>query len=94
MDHFVYYRVSVERVASAERAVRSMQGELAGRLQKLPSLKRRPEAKEGEQTWMEIYLDVPADFEQTLKDAAERHGVTAHTGPRHVELFMDLPACA
>ena len=41
------------------------------------SLKRRPEEKNGEQTWMETYHAAPEDFLVTLDAAAS--SATAHS---------------
>lgn len=58
-------------------------------------LKRRPETRDGLQTWMEVYPAAPSQFEAALDAAVEQAGVTGLTaGPRHVEVFTDLNTCA
>jgi hypothetical protein len=72
-----------------------MQGQLAAQYGIAVALKRRPEEKNGEQTWMETYLDAPQDFIAVLDAAAGAAGLSELTsGPRHSEIFVDLPSCA
>ena len=55
-------------------------------------LKRRPEARDGLQTWMEVYPAVDAGFASMLAGAVHAAGLDALlAGPRHAEVFMDLP---
>ncbi len=89
IDLYVYYQVAEADAAALLPAVRSMQAGLG-----VPSsLKRRPEARDGRQTWMEVYLGVPPAFSATLAAAAASlPGLAA--GARHVEVFVDLSPCA
>jgi hypothetical protein len=58
-------------------------------------LKRRPEAKDGLQTWMEVYPCVADGFDAVLVQAASEAGLaTLIEGPRRPEVFTDLTACA
>jgi hypothetical protein len=58
-------------------------------------LKRRPEAKDGMQTWMEIYLATDPAFAAALSFAAHEAGLAALThGERRTEIFTDLTPCA
>jgi hypothetical protein len=84
---YVYYEVTPERAASALERLRSMQAELA-----VPNARVVKRDEEGGlvATWMEIYEDVPGDFEERLAAAVERHGYAALTGARHVEPFTDF----
>lgn len=95
MDLYIYYRVRTEDAAALQVRVTAMQQHLAAECGIASALKRRPEEKDGRQTWMEVYQAVPDGFEATL-DAAVAHDGLAKLidGPRHIEHFMDIPACA
>lgn len=95
MDLYIYYKVKDADAASLQTAVVSMQATLAARHGVAGQLKRRPEASDGVQTWMEVYASVPADFSAVLDGAAIEAGLSAWTaGPRHTEVFMDIAPCA
>ena len=95
MDLYIYYQVKEADTASLQAAVVSMQAELAREHGVACKLKRRPEARDGLQTWMEVYAATPAGFTATLDAAAERAGLSAWTsGARHTEVFTDLVPCA
>jgi hypothetical protein len=95
MDLYIYYQVKDADAAPLQAAVVSMQAALAQRYGVAPQLKRRPEAKDGLQTWMEVYAATPAGFAAALGAAAEHAGLSAWTaGPRHTEVFTDLVSCA
>ena len=75
--------------------MRSLQAKLAAGSGVSPQLKRRPESRDGLQTWMEIYPVVGEGFAEQLAAAADEAGLLSLTaGGRHVETFMDLPPCA
>jgi hypothetical protein len=68
-----------------------MQAALANRHGVSVQLKRRPDTKDGLQTWMEVYPDVAASFADTLEQAAREAGLDELTsGPRRSEVFVDL----
>lgn len=94
IDLYVYYKVREEDAAALAPRVRAMQAQLAVEGVAC-QLKRRPEVRDGLQTWMEVY---PATTE-TLKGAVEGAALDAGLaefiqGPRRSEVFMDLPTCA
>lgn len=94
MDLYIYYQVKEADAASLQAAVVSMQAALSERHGVACQLKRRPEVKDGRQTWMEVYAATPADFAAALSAAAERAGLAAWTsGARHTELFTDIVPC-
>lgn len=95
MDLYIYYRVRLEDAGALQARVSAMQQRLAAECGVAGCLKRRPEEKDGRQTWMEVYLAVPDGFETSL-DAAVLQSALADLidGPRHTEHFMDIPACA
>jgi len=95
MDFYVYYKVPAAHAAGLQPAVAAMQAALAGAHGLAPALKRRPGAADGVQTWMEVYPGADAGFAAALAAAAEAAGLARWiAGPRHVEVFEDLPPCA
>jgi len=94
MDLYIYYQVKEADTASLQAAVVSMQAELSRTHGVACQLKRRPEARDGLQTWMEVYTATPAAFAAALGGAVERAGLSAWTsGARHTEVFTDLVPC-
>jgi hypothetical protein len=90
-DLYVYYKVREDNAARLAPLVRKMQSRLAAPAQ----LKRRPQARDGLQTWMEVYPGVDAAFEQSLDAAVHEAGIAGLIdGPRHTEVFTDLTPCA
>jgi hypothetical protein len=104
MDLYVYYKVRELDAAALAPRVRAMQAALAREsaavqlsFQLSFQLKRRPESKEGMQTWMEVYPGVDQAFQARLDDAAAQAGLSALiAGPRRAEVFVDMesPPCA
>ncbi|MEG1053059.1 MAG: DUF4936 family protein [Janthinobacterium sp.] len=94
-DLYVYYQVKEEHAQALEARVRAMQAKLAAASGVAPQLKRRPDSKDGLQTWMEIYPVVGEGFTELLAGASDEAGLLSLTaGVRHTEVFMDLPPCA
>ncbi|WP_194721321.1 DUF4936 family protein [Noviherbaspirillum malthae] len=95
MDLYIYYRVREEAAAELLPRVTALQQSLAQECGIVTGLKRRPETRDGRQTWMEIYQSVPAGFEAKLEQAMSHHGLSdLIDGGRHTEHFVDLPTCA
>ena len=87
IDLYVYYKVRDGDAASLAPRVRAMQAGLGSSAQ----LKRRPEAREGLQTWMEVYPSAPEAFEAIVEQAARDAGLAEFIqGPRRSEVFTDL----
>ncbi len=93
MDLYVYYRVRSDIAERVLPHVRAMQKELQAVHGVEGKLKRRPDEKDGLQTWMEVYESVPEDFLPALEQAAI-HAYLPIDGRRHVEIFVGLPECA
>lgn len=95
VDLYIYYQVRAENARSLESRVRAMQDRLAETHGIVGQLKRRPEPKDGLQTWMEIYPATGPGFPDVL-DAAVRDAGFAQLseGDRHTEIFMDFLTCA
>lgn len=94
-DWYVYYKVRTEHGAQLTERVARMQRRLREQAGVACALKRRPQSKDGLDTWMEVYAATPQDFEQTLA----RELLTAQVqelidGERRVEHFLDVISCA
>ena len=89
---FIYYRVATGQAQPARRAVKAMQAGLCDHHAELKAqLMRRPEEKDGMQTWMELYshpAGVSPELEAELGRAAEALSQAWIQGPRHVEVFV------
>lgn len=95
MDLYIYYRIRRENSPALRERVARMQDGLRAETGVAAALKRRPEEKDGLQTWMEVYLAIPDGFERVLDAAVDREVLaTLIDGPRHTEHFVDIPACA
>lgn len=95
MDLYIYYRVRRENVDALKPRATAMQQYLAAEYGIVVGLKRRPEEKDEQQTWMEIYQSVPPDFDAALEHALAQAELTSLIeGPRHTEYFMDVSTCA
>lgn len=93
-DLYVYYKVHTEQAAALLPRVRAMQAGLSAAHGVSGRLKRRPDTREGMQTWMEVYPDVAGEFETILSLAAQDAGLAALAGTRQTEVFMDMSTCA
>ena len=94
-DLYIYYQVRDEDAAALSSRVRVMQARLYADCGVAGQLKRRPEAKDGLQTWMEIYPATNASFDAALLAAVQEAALAELTaGRRHTEIFTDLQTCA
>jgi hypothetical protein len=94
-DLYIYYQVCDQHAAALEPRVRVMQAGIAARHGVTGQLKRRPEAKDGLQTWMEIYPTTGAGFDAVLASAVQDAALLELIeGERHTEIFTDLITCA
>jgi hypothetical protein len=95
LDLYVYYKVREANAARLQPLVRAMQASLAAQSGATNQLKRRPEAQDGVQTWMEVYPAVDDTFPAALAAAARSAGFDGLIeGPRRAEVFTDLTPCA
>jgi hypothetical protein len=94
-DLYIYYQVSDADASALSARVRAMQARLLAGHGVAGQLKRRPEAKDGLQTWMEIYPATTDGFDAALA-AAVRDASLAEliAGNRHTEIFTDIQTCA
>ena len=94
-DLYIYYKVPEAQAAALWPRVQAMQAALAERTGVAGQLRRRPEAKDGRQTWMEVYAATPASFAGALAAAVTQAGLAAAIdGARHTEVFTDERPCA
>ena len=95
VDFYVYYKVRSTDAVRLAPLVHAMGHQLAQDAGVQVQLKRRPEDKDGLQTWMEVYPGVTDDFGATLAQAVTAAGIDGLlAGPRRLEIFTDLPPCA
>jgi hypothetical protein len=99
MDLYVYYRVQGGNADTLHPRIMAMQTSLAQRFTLATALKRRTEASNGTQTWMEIYMALAADileaFTVELELAAAQIELSGLIqGSRHTERFLDISPCA
>ena len=94
-DLFIYYRVPDAHAARLAPRVHAMQERLQASHGVTGQLKRRPGSKDGQQTWMEIYLATSAGFDAALATAVREAALSEQIdGDRHTEVFMDVDTCA
>jgi hypothetical protein len=103
MDLYIYYRVARAQAPQLQTQVNAMQALLRREHKISAALKRRPRPDNGPDvadpvqapdTWMEVYLAVPDDFENTVDRAFDAAGYTALIdGTRHIEYFVDCTPC-
>ncbi len=94
-DYYVYYKVPTGYGALLQERVGNLQRRLHEQLGIACSLKRRPQGKDGQDTWMEVYLAAPEGFEQTLaRELLAANVQELIDGERHVEYFLDVISCA
>lgn len=88
---FIYYRIASADAAIARGAVEAMQHTLRERHAGLQvALWRRPQEKDGMQTWMETYTH-PDGVDESIEADIASAAVALQTwvqGPRHVEVFV------
>lgn len=95
MELYIYYRVRAENAAALRQHVTDMQRCLSRDYGIVTALKRRPEERDGLQTWMEIYQALPEGFEAILERAVLQSSLPALIeGQRHTEHFVDVSSCA
>ncbi|RXZ38936.1 DUF4936 family protein [Oxalobacteraceae bacterium CAVE-383] len=103
MDLYIYYRVARTQAAQLQAKVHAMQAQLRHEHGITAALKRRPRPDNGPDdanppqapdTWMEVYLAVPDDFENTVDRAFDAAGYSPLIdGTRHIEYFLDCTPC-
>ena len=100
MDCYIYYKAKEEDAKQIQVCAKQLQDLVIENLSSRndltitpPKLQRRPEASNGVHTWMEIYRDVPVQFEQIIRHAAIASGIIdLLIGERRLEYFIDAEA--
>lgn len=94
MDLYIYYRVAEAQAAALLPQVQAMQAALGAQGVQC-ALKRRPDSKDGLQTWMEVYGGCAPAFETELAQAVVAADLAQYIdGARHTEVFVDIAPCA
>lgn len=90
---YVYYRIPGAKAGAASKAAARLAELIAAQGLERPRLMRRPETNaQGQQTWMEVYESWDSHWAATVDRALADSGLGALIeGPRHPELFVDLP---
>lgn len=95
IDLYIYYQVDDSNAAPLQALVTGMQRALLASHGVAGQLKRRLDAKDGVQTWMEVYPAAPQGFAAVVDAAARQAGLLELSDcARHAEIFMDLSPCA
>ncbi|MFZ6749764.1 DUF4936 family protein [Undibacterium sp. Ren11W] len=95
MDCYIYYQTAAEHEAQVIDAVALLQKTLFATLGLKMQLQRRPEIAAGCLTWMEIYRDIPDDFQAQLTSLVNSNPLHALLqGARHAEYFENVLVCA
>jgi hypothetical protein len=95
MDFYIYYKVRAEHADELELRLRMMQAELGLATGTYGDIKRRPETRDGLQTWMECYLATGTGFDAALAAAVQDASLSELiAGDRHIEVFVDVSTCA
>lgn len=95
MDCYIYYLVPVNLASALQHRVLNMQTKLVKEFSLVGELKRSPKKRDECHTWMEVYRNVPENFDTILEQAVTQAGIkTLINGERHLERFLDLSACA
>ncbi len=93
-DWYIYYRVRIEHADLLQQRVSAMQARLHQQAGITCALKKRPQARDGHHTWMEVYQAAPEDFEAMLARELQVAGVEELIdGERHTEHFLDVTSC-
>ena len=95
MDCYVYYKSAQEQEPQIVRQVRILNDCLNAQMNIDLQLQRRPGVDDGMITWMEIYRNVPPEFDGALGAALKQTEIMALIqGERHAEYFEDAISCA
>ena len=90
-DLYIYYRVAEANSHTLAAKVLAMQQQLATSAGVAGQLKRRPQASDGVQTWMEVYPGTDHGFDAALADAVrDAQLAKLIEGERHIEVFTDV----
>ena len=95
MDCYVYYKTAQEHQSLLLCQAERMSEILLAQTGITFLLQRRPDVTDGLVTWMEVYRQVPDDFEILLmKIISQTEMMPLIKGERYVEYFVDAITCA
>jgi len=86
-----YYRIPCNRAGELQKQVQTMQTRLAKKYRIVTKPKRRPKEREERHTRMEVYRNIPQNFDRIEAQSGLPQLIN---GERHTEYFLDLSACA
>jgi hypothetical protein len=90
MDCYIYYKAPIEHAKQIQDCFAYLQDHLLMLVRK-PQLQRRPEASNSLDTWMEIYRDIPGNFEEIIAEATKKSGIyKVLVGERRLEYFINV----
>ncbi len=89
---YIYYKVSLEQRSPAGLAIDDLMARCQALGVSARLMRRREPAADGTETWMEIYHNVPHDFDATLDRLVLEAGASTLTGERRAEWFVPV-AC-
>ncbi len=94
-DWYIYYRVRTEHAGLLQERAGAMQSRLRQSMGIRCSLKKRHLEDGLQDTWMEVYLAAPGNFEELLaQEVLAANLEELIIGERHPEHFMDVTTCA
>ncbi len=89
MDCYIYYKSKEEHTEQILAGVRQVKNLLTSDMHSPVQLQRRPMAQDGLITWMEIYRDVPDDFDTRINAVLNDSDLKLWiVGDRHQEYFL------
>lgn len=92
MDCYIYYKAASEHAQQVQSCFARLQSNLLN-LAIAPRLQRRPQASNSLHTWMEIYQDIPENFEPILAVAVSASGILdVLASDRRLEYFSNVGA--
>ena len=90
MDCYIYYKAAIEHAQQIQTCFACLQSNLPI-LALPPRLQRRPQASNSLHTWMEIYQDIPENFESILAVAVSASGILdVLASDRRLEYFSNV----
>lgn len=92
MDCYIYYKSKEADAHNIIKAFAQLRSLMSPHLTSNIELQRRPKTTEGQITWMEIYRDIPENFETFLSNAISQcEIVKSISSERHAEYFLPIP---
>lgn len=92
MDCYIYYKSAAHNRKHILACVAQLRQHLASQFTQALRLQQRPVSAEVI-TWMEIYRDIPPDFETILANALSQFSMQDWLiGERRMEYFIDVEA--